>query len=150
MLFRSEKLSSANQFYIVTGKTFTKGELNNVEIKNKEYYLEKEIKSILADNQALAKRLETSDDIDNIQTLMDSLRTVSETNLTAKGITWNIPQEIRDVYMTEGGTPWLDNQYTVFGEVIDGFDVLDKIQNAETDSRDRPIKDIKMEVSIIK
>ena len=47
-----------------------------------------------------------------------------------------------DAYMNEGGTPVLDNQYTVFGEVIDGMKVVEKIEAAGTDVNDRPRKDI--------
>ncbi len=51
-------------------------------------------------------------------------------------------QEQRQTYKTFGGTPHLDGSYTVFGEVITGFEVLDKIQNQQTDQNDRPIKDV--------
>ena len=54
----------------------------------------------------------------------------------------SFPQELRDVYMKTGGTPHLDTQYTVFGEVVEGLDVVDRIQVAETDSTNRPITDI--------
>ena len=47
-------------------------------------------------------------------------------------------------YMDEGGTPFLDNDYTVFGEVIDGMKVVDKIESAGTDMFDRPRKDIRI------
>lgn len=47
-------------------------------------------------------------------------------------------------YTTVGGTPHLDTQYTVFGEVIEGLDIIDKISNVETDPNDRPLKDIRI------
>ncbi len=51
---------------------------------------------------------------------------------------------MRQDYTTIGGTPHLDGQYTVFGEVLDGMDVVEKIQNAETGRADRPKTDIKI------
>ena len=49
-----------------------------------------------------------------------------------------------EVYKTLGGTPHLDGQYTVFGEVVEGLDIVDKIQNVETDENDRPVNDVKI------
>jgi peptidyl-prolyl cis-trans isomerase B (cyclophilin B) len=55
----------------------------------------------------------------------------------------------RNAYKTVGGTPFLDREYTVFGEVVEGLDVLDKIAAVQTDGRDRPVKDIKMTVKVV-
>ena len=52
--------------------------------------------------------------------------------------------EMRKTYKQIGGTPFLDGQYTVFGEVVDGLDVVDHIQQAETDKNDRPVSDIRI------
>ena len=52
--------------------------------------------------------------------------------------------EQRQAYSTIGGTPHLDGSYTVFGEVIEGMDVVDKIQNVETGAADRPVEDVKI------
>lgn len=52
--------------------------------------------------------------------------------------------EQKKVYATEGGTPHLDGNYTVFGQVTKGMDVVEKIVDAVRDERDRPLKDIKM------
>lgn len=54
------------------------------------------------------------------------------------------------VYSTIGGAPSLDNNYTVFGEVIEGLDVIDKITAVEMGKNDRPAKDIKMKITLIK
>lgn len=50
--------------------------------------------------------------------------------------------EMREVYKTVGGTPHLDGQYTVWGEVVDGLDVVDAIQRVPTDANDRPLEDV--------
>lgn len=53
-----------------------------------------------------------------------------------------IAEEVRETYRTIGGTPHLDGIYTVFGEVVSGLDVVDAIQNVDTDENDRPIDDV--------
>lgn len=55
-------------------------------------------------------------------------------------------QEQRNKYKTIGGTPALDNDYTVFGEVVEGLDVIDKITGVTTDASDRPLEDVKMDI----
>lgn len=68
-------------------------------------------------------------------------------NQQQKGIQY--PAEIRELYKTIGGTPFLDMDYTVFGEVVEGLDIIDKIADAQTDSQNRPLQDIKMKISVL-
>jgi len=56
----------------------------------------------------------------------------------------------REVYKTIGGTPHLDGNYTVFGEVFEGLEVIDKIAAAKADGRNRPVEDIQMTITLIK
>lgn len=59
--------------------------------------------------------------------------------------------EQRKAYTTEGGTPHLDGEYTVFGEVVEGMEVVDKIAAAQRDRYDRPLEDIRIDkVNVIK
>lgn len=90
--------SSASQFYIVTGKSFSDADLDMFE-------------------KRLSKMADTQGD-------------------------FKYSEEQRRVYKTFGGAPHLDGSYTVFGEVVDGFDVVDKIENVPTRRGDRPRKDI--------
>jgi peptidyl-prolyl cis-trans isomerase B (cyclophilin B) len=60
-----------------------------------------------------------------------------------------IPQSQREVYTTLGGTPHLDQAYTVFGEVVDGLDVVDRIAAVETGPGDRPLENVAMTVTVI-
>lgn len=67
---------------------------------------------------------------------------------TSKGVDYNAAQ--LEKYKSVGGTPQLDMDYTVFGEVVDGMDVIDKIAAVKTNPSDRPLEDVRMKVSIIK
>ena len=72
--------------------------------------------------------------LDRIQLRLDA-RTDGRVKLTP---------EMREVYKTVGGTPHLDGQYTVFGEVVEGMDVIDRIQRKDTDDNDRPVYDVRI------
>lgn len=61
-----------------------------------------------------------------------------------------ISPERRAAYKTVGGTPHLDDEYTVFGEVISGLEVIDKIAAVQTGPGDKPVKDVKMKITVIK
>ncbi|MDP4710218.1 MAG: peptidylprolyl isomerase [Saprospiraceae bacterium] len=65
-----------------------------------------------------------------------------------KGITYT--KEERDLYKKIGGAPFLDNDYTVFGEVVEGMEVIDAIARVPKGRADRPLTDVRMKVSIVK
>ncbi|RKQ51110.1 peptidyl-prolyl cis-trans isomerase B (cyclophilin B) [Roseivirga pacifica] len=59
-------------------------------------------------------------------------------------------QWAKDIYATDGGAPHLDGEYTVFGQVLEGIEVIDEIATTETDARDRPTSEIRMNVRVVK
>lgn len=61
-----------------------------------------------------------------------------------------IPASQRQVYKTIGGTPHLDQNYTVYGEIVKGIEMVDKIADVTTDANNRPLDDVRMQVSILK
>ena len=64
---------------------------------------------------------------------------------------FKIPEDQRSVYKSIGGTPRLDGSYTVFGEVIEGLDIVDKIAGVQTDNADKPVNDVKiLKMKIVK
>ena len=58
--------------------------------------------------------------------------------------------EQREAYKTLGGTPFLDRDYTVFGRIIEGLEIVDKIAGVKTGPNDRPVEDVKMKIRVIK
>ena len=74
----------------------------------------------------------------------ESLARVQERLDARTGGRVKITPEMAEVYKTVGGTPHLDGQYTVFGEVTSGLDVVDAIQQVPTDPNDRPLEDVRI------
>ena len=63
---------------------------------------------------------------------------------------FKIPEWQREIYKSLGGSPHLDRNYTVYGEVVKGIELIDKIAEIETDSNNRPLADVKMTISVLK
>ncbi|MDY0905269.1 peptidylprolyl isomerase [Pedobacter sp. CFBP9032] len=70
--------------------------------------------------------------------------------LEEKRLKFKIPEWQRQVYKTIGGVPHLDRNYTVYGEIVVGLELVDKIAAMETDKNDRPKQDVKMEITVLK
>ena len=87
--------------------------------------------------------MQLTGDNDGIMKLQEELN-IKTNQILKEQEPFKFTQEQVNAYTKEGGTPFLDNDYTVFGEVIDGMKVVEKIENAGTDTRDRPRKDIRI------
>ena len=139
-----ERASSGSQFYIVWGKTYKSAELKQME-RQMEMQQEQDIFNQLAkEHHEEIMNLRRNRDRAGLRTLQDKL--IEETHTTCKqqGQPTFTPEQT-EAYTSIGGTPFLDNQYTVFGEVEEGLYIVERIQNCDTDRNDQPIKDIKIE-----
>jgi len=88
--------------------------------------------------------------MDEARALADEIQDEIESNYAlADGKLEFTPQQ-REAYTTIGGAPELENEYTIFGEIIEGFDVIDKIAALKTDSNNRPFTDVVITVKMLK
>lgn len=138
-----QKASSGCQFYIVKGKTYTDEELNNLE-NNKLQKLEAELfHQIVNTKQAVVRKYQLEKNQLKLNALRDSILVIVH-NKTKTNTSYKFTQQQRIDYKTIGGTPHLDGDYTVFGEVIEGYDIVEKISRTKTGENDRPVEDIKV------
>lgn len=137
-----ERRSSGSQFYIVTGKAYNDSTLNQMERQLQMMQKQNIFNDLAREHRDSIMTLRRNRDQAGLQALQDELVAITEKE--AAEAPARLTAEQREAYTTTGGTPHLDNQYTVFGEVVDGMDVIDKIEKVETDSHDRPLKDVKI------
>lgn len=138
-----EMRSAGSQFYIVQGKVLTDEDIKKVEDRINASRLNKLITKYIdeAKNEAF-----NSGGIIDYEIILPEARKKAEEEFKLEGY-YKIPENKLKVYQSIGGTPHLDNAYTIFGEIIDGLEVIDKIAAVETDENDRPIIDVKMRIS---
>lgn len=144
-----EKRSNGSQFYIVLGKVYTEPELL-VDFTKLQPAFMKYIQ--LGSQEDLKKeyiRLYEAQEFDSLTALLVSKREEIEKSLNINATKDFSPEQV-EAYTTVGGTPHLDGEYTVFGQVIQGMDVVEKIGEETTDFRDRPIDPVFMKVTVEK
>lgn len=137
-----QRKSSGSQFYIVTGRKFSQGQLDAMEHKAIMQRKQDVFDRLSMEYRDSIMSMRRNRDHEGLNALRDKLAEETE-KLTANDSTYFTPEQ-RNVYMTEGGTPHLDGTYTVFGRVLSGMEVVDKIQQVDTDGNDRPIEDIRI------
>ncbi len=137
-----ERESSGSQFYIVWGQIYKASQIQQLN-KQLQMQATQQIFSTLA-SQHRAEILQLRKDRNQAGLMELQERLIKESEAEAKKQGIGLTQEQMDLYTTIGGTPHLDGQYTVFGEVEQGMDVVEKIQNTSTQRGDRPKEDIKI------
>jgi cyclophilin family peptidyl-prolyl cis-trans isomerase len=143
-----ERRSSASQFYIVQGQKFTMGELDTLQTRMNEARKASMFQAKLKVAEAELNKLGQEGKQDELMAKYNALKE-EVLGEAAKLTPITFSEEQRKAYTTIGGYPPLDNNYTVFGEVIEGMEVVDEIAKQETDRNDRPMKDIKFTITIL-
>ena len=144
-----EKKSSGSQFYIVQGKPLTDEELDAAEDRVNNGLKQQLFYQLLERFNDSLNIYQKQGDSQRLMALNSRLFELVEDRYAAMEH-FSIPDSIRQVYKTIGGTPFLDNNYTVFGEVVEGLDIIDSIASVATDNRDRPLQDVRMAIKLKK
>jgi cyclophilin family peptidyl-prolyl cis-trans isomerase len=144
-----EKRSSASQFYILQGKVFRPGELDTLRLKMEESrkmsLMQAKVKAVEPELNKLSMEGKQDEVMAKINAIRD---TVAAEASKLPPIVFSEQQ--KQAYTTVGGYPSLDNNYTIFGEVVEGLEVIDKIAAQPTDQNNRPQTDIKFSIKLIK
>jgi cyclophilin family peptidyl-prolyl cis-trans isomerase len=142
--------SSGSQFYIVQGRIYTDSLLKTQAKRITKLKLFNEIINY-PENQLFLEKYKSylkSQLLDSIKYINDVINKQVENKLPTV-TPYKFSEEQIKAYTTVGGTPHLDGSYTVFGEVYEGFDVIDEIAKQGVDKNARPLTDIRMKISII-
>lgn len=137
-----ERRSSGSQFYIVTGRKFAPAQLEQVEQRVQNQEMQAHFNELAMQHRDSIIAMQTAGDEAGLRALQAEL--VAQTEKWGADHAFHFTPEQVDAYTTMGGAPHLDGQYTVFGEVISGWDAIEKIEAAQTDSNDRPVDDIRI------
>lgn len=137
-----EKRSSGSQFYIVTGQRMIPAQLQGMKQHLQQQQMQSIFNGLAAGHMDEIRAMQAKGDTTGLKALQDKL--IAETEARAAANPLPFTPEMEKAYTETGGAPHLDGGYTVFGEVIAGQDVVDRIEKAETDPSDRPVEDIRI------
>jgi peptidyl-prolyl cis-trans isomerase B (cyclophilin B) len=141
-----ERRSSGSQFYIVWGQKYNEGQLRQLSKQLKMQKIQAIFNQLASEHRAEIMQMRRDRNRAGWQELQDRLAAEAEKQASDYiGLT----EEQQSIYSTLGGTPHLDGQYTVFGEVEDGLDVVEMIQASATGRGDRPVDDIEMRITVV-
>jgi len=144
------KQSDISQFYIVKGRVHTSGELDTMELAVNRPIRNKIVNSIMTtDVREELKRLKEEKKVDEFRDLAQKVKDKIETEYRLSPGVLEFSDARREAYTNFGGYPDLDGKFTIFGECISGFEVIDKIAALSTDKNSRPFTDVKITVKIL-
>jgi len=136
-----EKKSSGSQFYIVQGKTYNDEAFKSIEKRQYDMKRQQMFYKIIGEYKDTLQMLQEQGNQAAMMDMQVKIDGMVEERM-AKEPKSTMPEELKDVYRTVGGVPHLDDNYTVFGEVIEGLDVIDSIAAVDKNGQDRPIEDV--------
>lgn len=137
------KKSDASQFYIAHGKVYTQGRLDSMEMRVNVPIKNELIRTHYGPHKEALARLKESDP-KGFNALLDSVLGIVDSLFAVAPGKYFFPEGLKEAYTTIGGLHHLDGEYTVFGEVTEGLEVIDKIAALPVDDNSRPKTDAKI------
>ena len=139
-----QKKSDASQLYIVHGQIYSEGRLDTMEMAVNVPIKNELIRTHYSPGKPQLDSLKSSDNREGFNNLLDSLLGVVDSLYAIAPGKFLWPEGLKEDYSTIGGVHHLDGEYTVFGEVFEGLEVIDKITSLPVDGRNRPTSDAKI------
>ena len=138
-----KKESSGCQFYIVTGKVYNDSTLLGMESQMNENKINVIFNNLAQKHMKEIYKMRKANDMEGLMALQDTLEAQARAEVK-KEPALKFTREQIQAYTTVGGAPHLDDSYTIFGEVVDGMDVVARIEAVKTNRTDRPEKDVRI------
>lgn len=135
-----QRKSSGTHFYIAIGKVFRSGELDSTVEGINNNRREALFNRVKETHENAIRKAVLDEDYDAVEKIHEDIS--AETQAKIEGERLILTDEQREAYTTVGGIPHLDGAYTVFGEVIEGMEVVDRIAAQKTNPEDRPLEDV--------
>lgn len=143
-----ERRSSGSQFYIVWGQVYNEGQLRQYSRQMEMQQMQSTFNALAMQHRDEIMQMRRERNTAGLQELQEKLAAEAQALVKQQGGA-GMSDEQKRIYSTVGGTPHLDGQYTVFGEVEEGLDVVEMIQQTATARGDRPVDDIQMKMIVL-
>lgn len=135
--------SSGCQFYIVTGRKFREAQLLDMVAQKNNYRVKEIFSQLMAKHSKEFFKMRKAQDKEGMLVLQDSLQAQAYEEAKKEEKPLFTPEQIT-AYSTIGGAPHLDGEYTIFGQVVEGMETVEKIESAPTGRADRPVENIRI------
>lgn len=145
------KQSDISQFFIIQGRIYRPGELDTLELAVNRPIRKQIIDEVYPDEKKITfRKLKEDGKLEEARMMADAIKDEIEIRYRlAKGKLEFSPEQ-RQYYTTIGGSPEIENEYTVFGEIMDGLDTVDRIAGLKTDENNRPLTDVVIQIKQLK